>query len=158
MYIVAIIIELKSTFSCLLGYLLFNYLSLCSQLPCMHYNINPTLLIQGIANDNANVTCSFLTEVGATNSRILQPLAAPCIMLLRWLVVTLFCVILLESVLRYSALFYVILLCTSLCQTMLFCVILCYTCCWLSSSKIEIQSRWGSSGPVIEDTIIFDIL
>ena len=123
MYIVAIMIELKSTFSCLLGYHLFNYLSLCPQLSCMHYNINPTLLIQGIANDNANVTCSFLTEVGATNSRILQPLAAPCIMLLRWLVVTLFCVILLESVLRYSALFYVILLCTSLCQTMLFYVI-----------------------------------
>src|SRR5438477_3642212 len=41
MYIVAIMIELKSTFSCLLGYLLFNYLSLCPQLSCMHCNINP---------------------------------------------------------------------------------------------------------------------
>src|SRR5438045_3380313 len=71
MYIVAIMIELKSTFSRLLGYLLFNYLSLCPQLSCMHCNINPTLLIQGMANDNANVTCSSLTEVGATNSEIL---------------------------------------------------------------------------------------
>src|SRR5438045_8961058 len=102
MYIVAIMIELKSTFSRLLGYLLFNYLSLCPQLSCMHCNINPTLLIQGMANDDANITCSSLTEVGATNSEILQPLAAPCIMLSRWLVVTLFCVILLECIRHYS--------------------------------------------------------
>src|SRR5438045_119574 len=90
-------------------YLLFNYLSLCPQLSCMHCNINPTLLIQGMANDDANITCSSLTEVGATNSEILWPLAALCIMLLRWLIVTLFCVIPLESVLRYSALFCVTL-------------------------------------------------
>src|SRR5438045_9232299 len=109
MHIVAIMIELKSTFSRPLGYLLFYYLALCSQLSCMHCNINPTLLIQGMANDNANITCSSLTKVGATNSEILQPLAAPCVMLLRWLVVMLFCVIPLESVLCYSALFCVTL-------------------------------------------------
>src|SRR5438477_7907862 len=105
MYIVAIMIKLKSTFSRLLGYLLFNYLSLCPQLSCMHCNINPTLLIQGMANDDANITCSSLTEVGATNSKILWPLAVPCIMLLRWLIVMLFCIILLESILHYSVLF-----------------------------------------------------
>src|SRR5436189_2696973 len=114
MYIVAIMIELESTFSRLLGYLLFNYLSLCPQLSCMCCNINPTLLIQGMANDDANITCSSLTKVRATNSEILWPLAAPCIMLLRWLIVMLFCIIPLESVLHYSALFCVILLCTSL--------------------------------------------
>src|SRR5437667_12658132 len=93
MYIVAIMIELKSTLSHLLGYLLFNSLSLCPQLSCMCCNINPTLCIQGMANDDANITCSSLTEVGATNSKILEPLAAPCIMLLRWLIVMLFCII-----------------------------------------------------------------
>src|SRR5438045_2759986 len=109
----------------------------------MHCNINPTLLIQGMANDDANITCSSLTKVGATNSEILQPLAAPCIMLLRWIIVTLFCVILLESVLCYSA---------------LFCVILHYTCCQLSSSEIEMQSRWGSSGPVTSTPTTFSLV
>src|SRR5438046_10031239 len=119
MYIVAIMIELKSTFSRLLGYLLFNYLSLCPQLSCMHCNINPTLLIQGMANDNANVTCSSLTEVGATNSEILSPLAARCIMLLRWLGVTLFWVITLESSMRYCESFSVRLLFFALAWTSL---------------------------------------
>src|SRR5438045_5240524 len=88
-------------------------------------------------------------------------------MLLRWLVVTLFCVIPLESVLRYSALFCVILRYSVMHQSALdcailrysvrirsalFCVILRYTCCRLSSSEIEMQSRWGSSGPVTSST------
>src|SRR5438046_7002494 len=42
------------------------------------------------------------------------------------------------AILRYS-----VRICSAL-----FCVILCYTCCWLSSSEIEMQSRWGSSSPV----------
>src|SRR5438045_9775552 len=129
MYIVAIMIELKSTFSCLLGYLLFNYLSLCPQLSCMHCNINPTLLIQGMANDDANVTCSSLTEVGATNSEIL----ASCSTLHHAV----------EVAHHYTILRYSVRICSAL-----FCIILHYTFCWLSSSKIEMQSRWGSSGPV----------
>ena len=71
MCIVTMMIELKSTLSCLLGYLLFNSLSLCPQLSCMRCNINPTFLIQGMANDDANITYSSLTEVGATNSEML---------------------------------------------------------------------------------------
>ena len=138
-----------------MGNLLFNSLSLCPQLSCMHCNINPTLLIQGMANDNANITCSSLTKVRATNSEILQPLTAPCIMLLRWLICytilhysALFCVILHYSVMHQSALD-----CTILCYSIrihsaLFCIILHYTCCQLSRSKIEMQSRWGSSSPV----------
>ena len=74
MYIVAIMIELKSTFSHLLGYLLFNYLSLCPQLSCMHCNISPMLLIQGMANDDAIIACSSLAEVGAANHKILYSL------------------------------------------------------------------------------------
>src|SRR5438045_9152046 len=51
-------------------YLLFNYLSLCPQLSCMHCNINPTLLIQVMANHDANITCSYLTEVRATKNEL----------------------------------------------------------------------------------------
>ena len=68
---VTTMILLKSTFSSFLGYLLFNYLSLCPQLSCMHCDVNPPLLIQGMANDDAIIACSSLAKVGAANRKIL---------------------------------------------------------------------------------------
>ena len=40
----------------------------------MHCDVNPMLLIQGMANDDAIIACSSLAKVGAANCKILYSL------------------------------------------------------------------------------------